>query len=118
MVITCQNNKNRGAHFATEKPVALAGFIQTTTIQNIGGFAASNARIPLAAGGDDSHNFRPYKGKNIGVPIHMMRNAPKGALVLFNYLAKHANLAAPIGSLTALDLMKWCQIIDEANHGK
>lgn len=114
MVMICQKTKNPGVHSVTVKPVALDGLIQITTIQNIGGFAASNARIPLAVGGDDSHNFRPYKGKNIGVPIHIMRNAQ----ILFNYLAKHANLAAPIGSLTVADLIQWCKIINEANHGK
>ena len=114
MVITCQKIKNRGAHSVTVKPAALDGFIQTTIIQNIGGFAARSARMPLAAGGSDSHDSNRNKGNVTSVPIHIMRNAQ----ILFNYLAKHANLAAPIGSLTVADLIKWCQIIDEAGHGK
>ena len=114
MVITCQRIKNRGAHSVTVKPAALDGFIQTTIIQNIGGFAARSARMPLAAGGSDSHNSNRNKGNVTSVPIHIIRNAQ----ILFNYLAKHANLAAPIGSLTVADLIKWCQIIDEAGHGK
>ena len=114
MVITCQKIKNRGAHSVTVKPAALDGFIQTTIIQNIGGFAAKSARMPLAAGGSDSHDSNRNKGKATFVPIHIMRNAQ----ILFNYLAKHSNLASPIGSLTVADLIKWCQIIDEANHGK
>jgi hypothetical protein len=125
MVITCQKIKNRGAHSVTVKPAALDGFIhpeggasQTTIIQNIGGFAARSARMPLAAGGSDSHDSNRNKGSVTSVPIHIIRNAPKNALVLFNHLAKHANLAAPIGSLTVADLIKWCQIIDEAGHGK
>jgi hypothetical protein len=118
MVITCQKIKNRGAHSVTLKPAALDGFIQTTIIQSIGGFAAKSARMTLVAGGSDSHDSHRKKGNVTSVPIHIMRNAPKNALVLFNYLAKHSNLAAPIGSLTVADLIKWCQIIDEANHGK
>ena len=114
MVMICQNNKNRGAHSVTVKPAVLDGFIHTTIIQNIGGFAAKSARMPLAAGGSDSHDSNRNKGNVTSVPIHIMRNAQ----ILFNYLAKHANLAAPIGSLTVADLIKWCQIIDEANHGK
>ena len=114
MVMICQNNKNRGAHSVTVKPAVLDGFIHTTIIQNIGGFAAKSARMPLAAGGSDSHDSNRNKGNVTSVPIHIVRNAQ----ILFNYLAKHANLAAPIGNLTALDLITWCQIIDEANHGK
>lgn len=114
MVITCQNTTRRGVHSVTVKPAALDGFIQTTIIQNIGGFAAKSARIPLAAGGSDSHDSNRNKESVTSVPIHIMRNAQ----ILFNYLAKHANLAAPIGSLTVADLIQWCQIIDEANHGK
>jgi len=114
MVITCQKIKNRGAHSVTVKPAALDGFIQTTIIQNIGGFAARNARMPLAAGGEGSNSSTRNKGNVTSVPNHIIRNAQ----ILFNYLAKHANLAAPIGSLTVADLIKWCQIIDEANHGK
>lgn len=118
MVITCQKIKSRGVHSVTVKPAALDGFIQTTIIQNIGGFAAKSARMPLAAGGSDSHDSNRNKGSVTSVPNYIIRNAPKNALVLFNHLAKHANLAAPIGSLTALDLIKWCQIIDEASHGE
>lgn len=118
MVITFQKTTRRGAHSVTVKPGALDGFIQTTIIQNIGGFAAKSARMPLAAGGEGSNSSNRNKGNVTSVPIHIMRNAPKNALVLFNYLAKHSNLAAPIGSLTVADLIKWCQIIDEANHGK
>lgn len=114
MVITCQKIKNRGAHSVTVKPAALDGFIQTTIIQNIGGFAAKSARMPLAAGGEGSNSSTRNKGNVTSVPIHIIRNAQ----ILFNYLAKHANLAAPIGSLTVADLIKWCQIIDEANHGE
>ena len=114
MVMICQNNKNRGAHSVTVKPAVLDGFIHTTIIQNIGGFAAKSARMPLAAGGSDSHDSNRNKGNVTSVPIHIMRNAQ----ILFNYLAKHSNLAAPIGSLTVADLIKWCQIIDEVNHGK
>jgi hypothetical protein len=114
MVITCQKIKNRGAHSVTVKPAALDGFIQTTIIQNIGGFAARNARMPLAAGGEGSNSSTRNKGNVTSVPNHIIRNAQ----ILFNYLAKHANLAAPIGSLTVADLIKWCQIINEANHGK
>ena len=114
MVITCQKIKSRGVHSVTVKPAALDGFIQTTIIQNIGGFAAKSARMPLAAGGSDSHDSNRNKGNVTSVPIHIVRNAQ----ILFNYLAKHANLAAPIGSLTVADLIQWCQIIDEANHGK
>ncbi|ETZ07265.1 hypothetical protein P618_200539 [Holospora obtusa F1] len=114
MVITCQKIKNTGAHSVTVKPAVLDGLIQTTIIQNIGGFAAKSARMPLAAGGSDSHDSNRNKGDVTSVPIHIMRNAQ----ILFNYLAKHANLAAPIGSLTVADLIKWCQIIDEASHGK
>ena len=114
MVITCQKTKHLGAHSVTVKPAALDGFIQTTIIQNIGGFAAKSARIPLAAGGSDSHDSNRNKGNVTSVPIHIVRNAQ----ILFNYLAKHANLAAPIGSLTVADLIQWCQIIDEAGHGK
>ena len=125
MVITCQKIKSRCVHSVTLKPEALDGFIhpeggasQTTIIQNIGGFAARSARMPLAAGGKGSNSSNRNKGNVTSVPIHIIRNAPKNALILFNYLAKHANLAAPIGSLTVADLIKWCQIIDEANHGK
>lgn len=114
MVITCQKTTRRGAHSATVKPAVLDGFIHASLIQNIGGFAAKSARMPLAAGGSDSHDSNRNKGNATSVPIHIMRNAQ----ILFNYLAKHANLAAPIGSLTVADLIKWCQIIDEANHGK
>jgi len=114
MVITCQKIKNRGAHSVTVKPAALDGFIQSTIIQNIGGFAAKSVRMPLAAGGEGSNSSNRNKGNVTSVPIHIMRNAQ----ILFNYLAKHANLAAPIGSLTVADLIKWCQIIDEAGHGK
>lgn len=114
MVITCQKTKHPGVHSVTVKPAALDGFIQTTIIQNIGGFAARSARMPLAAGGEGSHDSNRNKGNATSVPIHIMRNAQ----ILFNYLAKHSNLSAPIGSLTALDLIKWCQIIDEAGHGK
>jgi hypothetical protein len=121
MVITCQKIKNRGAHSVTVKPAALDGFIhpeggasQTTIIQNIGGFAARSARMPLAAGGEGSNSSTRNKGNVTSVPIHIMRNAQ----ILFNYLTKHANLAVPIGSLTVADLIKWCQIIDEANHGE
>lgn len=114
MVITCQKIKNRGAHSVTIKPAVLDGFIQTTIIQNTGGFAAKSARIPLAAGGSDFHDSNRNKGNATSVPIHIMRNAH----ILFNYLAKHSNLSAPIGSLTVADLIKWCQIIDEAGHGK
>jgi hypothetical protein len=114
MVITCQKIKSRGAHSVTVKPAALDGFIQTTIIQNIGGFAAKSARMPLAAGGSDSHDSNRNKGNATFVPIHIMRNAQ----ILFNYLAKHSNLSAPIGSLTVADLIKWCQIIDEAGYGK
>jgi hypothetical protein len=114
MVITCQKIKNLGAHSVTVKPAALDGFIQTTIIQNIGGFAARNARMPLAAGGEGSNSSTRNKGNVTSIPIHIIRNAQ----ILFNYLAKHANLAAPIGSLTVADLIKWCQIIDEAGHGK
>lgn len=121
MVITCQKIKSRGVHSVTVKPGALDGFIhpeggasQTTIIQNTGGFAAKSARMPLAAGGESSHDSNRNKGNATSVPIHIMRNAQ----ILFNYLAKHANLAAPIGSLTVADLIQWCQIIDEANHGK
>lgn len=125
MVITCQKIKNRGVHSVTLKPAVLDGFIhpeggarQTTIIQNIGGFAARSAKMPLAAGGEGSNGSNRSKGNATFVPIHIMRNAPKNALVLFNYLAKHSNLSAPIGSLTVADLIKWCHIIDEANHGK
>lgn len=118
MVITCQKTTRRGVHSVTVKPAALDGFIQTTIIQNIGGFAAKSARMPLAAGEEGSHDSNQNKGNATSVPIHIMRNAPKNALVLFNYLAKHSNLSAPIGSLTVADLIKWCQIIDEAGHGK
>lgn len=114
MVITCQRITRRGAHSVTVKPAVLDGLIHASLIQNIGGFAAKSARIPLAAGGSDSHDSNRNKDKNTSVPIHIMRNAQ----ILFNYLAKHANLAAPIGSLTVADLIQWCQIIDEANHGK
>ena len=114
MVITCQKTTRRGAHSVTVKPTALDGFIQTTIIQNIGGFAAKSARMPLAVGGNDSHDSNRNKGNATFVPIHIMRNAQ----ILFNYLAKNSNLSAPIGSLTAADLIKWCQIIDEAGHGK
>ena len=114
MVITCQKIKSRGVHSVTVKPGALDGFIHASLIQNIGGFAARSARMPLAAGGSDSHDSNRNKGNATSVPIHIMRNAQ----ILFNYLAKHSNLSAPIGSLTALDLIKWCQIIDEASHGK
>lgn len=114
MVITCQRITRRGAHSVTIKPAVLDGFIQTTIIQNTGGFAAKSARMPLAAGGSDSHDSNRNKGNATFVPIHIMRNAQ----ILFNYLAKHSNLSAPIGSLTVADLIKWCQIIDEANHGK
>ena len=114
MVITCQKIKHPGAHSVTVKPAALDGFIHTTIIQNIGGFAARNARMPLAAGGEGSNSSTRNKGNVTSVPNHIIRNAQ----ILFNYLAKHANLAAPIGSLTVADLIKWCQIIDEANHGK
>ena len=125
MVITCQKIKNRGAHSVTIKPAVLDGFIhpeggasQTTIIQNTGGFAAKSARMPLAAGGEGSNSSNRNKGSVTSVPIHIMRNAPKNALVLFNYLAKHSNLSAPIGSLTVADLIKWCHIIDEVGHGK
>ena len=114
MVITCQKTTRRGAHSATVKPAVLDGFIHASLIQNIGGFAAKSARMPLAAGGKGSNSSNRNKGNATSVPIHIMRNAQ----ILFNYLAKHANLAAPIGSLTVADLIKWCQIIDEANHGK
>ena len=114
MVITCQRITRRGAHSVTVKPSVLDGFIHASLIQNIGGFAAKSARMPLAAGGSDSHDSNRNKGNATSVPIHIMRNAQ----ILFNYLAKHANLAAPIGSLTVADLIKWCQIIDEAGHGK
>jgi hypothetical protein len=114
MVITCQKIKNRGAHSVTVKPAVLDGFIRTTIIQNIGGFAAKSARMPLAAGGSDSHDSNRNKGSVTSVPNHIIRNAQ----ILFNHLAKHANLAAPIGSLTVADLIKWCQIIDEASHGE
>ena len=114
MVITCQKIKSRGVHSVTVKPAALDGFIQTTIIQNIGGFATRNARMPLAAGGEGSNSSNRNKGNVTFVPNHIMRNAQ----ILFNYLAKHSNLAAPIGSLTVADLIQWCQIIDEANHGK
>ena len=114
MVITCQRITRHGVHSVTVKPAALDGFIHASLIQNIGGFAAKSARMPLAAGGSDSHDSNRNKGNATSVPIHIMRNAQ----ILFNYLAKHANLAAPIGSLTVADLIKWCQIIDEANHGK
>lgn len=114
MVITCQKTTRRGAHSVTIKPAVLDGFIQTTIIQNIGGFAAKSARMPLAAGGSDSHDSNRNKGNATSVPIHIMRNAQ----ILFNYLAKHSNLAAPIGSLTVADLIKWCKIIDEAGYGK
>lgn len=114
MVITCQKIKNRGAHSVTIKPAVLDGFIQTTIIQNTGGFAAKSARMPLAAGGEGSNSSNRNKGNATFVPIHIVRNAQ----ILFNYLAKHANLSAPIGSLAVADLIKWCQIIDEANHGK
>lgn len=114
MVITCQKIKNCGAHSVTVKPAALDGFIQTTIIQNIGGFATRNARMPLAAGGEGSNSSNRNKGNVTFVPNHIMRNAQ----ILFNYLAKHSNLAAPIGSLTVADLIKWCQIIDEASHGE
>ena len=114
MVITCQKTKRPGAHSVTVKPAALDGFIQTTIIQNIGGFAAKSARMPLVAGGEGSNSSTRNKGNVTSVPIHIIRNAQ----ILFNYLAKHANLAAPIGSLTVADLIKWCQIIDEAGHGK
>jgi len=118
MVITCQKIKSRGVHSVTVKPAALDGFIQTTIIQNIGGFAAKSARMPLAAGGSDSHDSNRNKGNATSVPIHIMRNAQILFNYLTNYLAKHANLASPIGSLTVADLIKWCQIIDEAGHGK
>ena len=118
MVITCQRITCRGVHCVTVKPAVLDGLIQTTIIQNIGGFAAKSARMPLAAGGNDSRDSNRNKGNATSVPIHIMRNAPKNALVLFNYLAKHSNLSAPIGSLTVADLITWCQIIDEANHEK
>lgn len=114
MVITCQKIKNRGAHSVTVKPAALDGFIHTTIIQNIGGFAVKSARMPLATGGEGSNSSPRNKGNATSVPIHIMRNAQ----ILFNYLAKQANLAAPIGSLTVADLIKWCQIIDEVGHGK
>lgn len=114
MVITCQKIKSRGVHSVTVKPAALDGFIQTTIIQNIGGFAAKSARMPLSAGGEGSNSSTRNKGNVTSVPNHIIRNAQ----ILFNYLAKHANLAASIGSLTVADLIKWCQIIDEANHGK
>jgi hypothetical protein len=121
MVITCQKIKSRGVHSVTVKPAALDGFIhpeggasQTTIIRNIGGFAARSARMPLAAGGSNSHDSNRNKGNITSVPNHIIRNAQ----ILFNHLAKHANLAAPIGSLTVADLIKWCQIIDEAGHGK
>lgn len=114
MVITCQKIKSRGVHSVTVKPAVLDGFIQATIIQNIGGFAAKSARMPLAAGGEGSHGSNQNKGNATSVPIHIMRNAH----ILFNYLAKHSNLSAPIGSLTVADLIKWCQIIDEAGHGK
>ena len=114
MVITCQKIKNRGAHSVTVKPAVLDGFIRTTIIQNIGGFAAKSARMPLAAGGSDSHDSNRNKGSVTSVPNHIIRNAQ----ILFNHLAKHASLAAPIGSLTVADLIKWCQIIDEASHGE
>lgn len=114
MVITCQKTTRRGAHSVTVKPGALDGLIQTTIIQNIGGFAAKNARMPLADGGSDSHDSNRNKGNATFVPIHIMRNAQ----ILFNYLAKHASLSAPIGSLTVADLIKWCHIIDEVGHGK
>lgn len=118
MVITCQRITRRGAHSVTGKPAVLDGLIQTTIIQNTGGFAAKSASMHLAAGGEGSHDSNRNKGNATSVPIHIMRNAPKNALVLFNYLAKHSNLSAPIGSLTVADLITWCQIIDEANHGK
>lgn len=118
MVITCQKTTRRGVHSVMVKPGALDGFIQTTIIQNIGGFAAKSARMPLAAGGEGSNSSNRNKGSVTSVPIHIMRNAPKNALVLFNYLAKHSSLSAPIGSLTVADLIKWCQIIDEVGHGK
>ena len=114
MVITCQKTTRRGAHSVTIKPVVLDGFIETTIIQNIGGFAAKSARMPLSAGGEGSNSSTRNKGNVTSVPNHIIRNAQ----ILFNYLAKHANLAASIGSLTVADLIKWCQIIDEANHGK
>ena len=114
MVITCQKTTRRGAHSVTVKPAVLDGLIQTTIIQNTGGFAARSARMPLAAGGSDSHDSNRNKGSVTSVPNHIIRNAQ----ILFNHLAKHSNLAAPIGSLTAADLIKWCQIIDEAGHGK
>lgn len=114
MVITCQKTTRRGAHSVTVKPAVLDGLIQTTIIQHIGGFAARSARMPLAAGGEGSHDSNRNRCKNTSVPIHIMRNAQ----ILFNYLAKHASLSAPIGSLTVADLITWCQIIDEAGHGK
>ncbi len=118
MVITCQKTTRRGAHSVTVKPGALDGFIHASLIQNTGGFAAKSARMPLAAGGEGSNSSNRNKGSVTSVPIHIMRNAPKNALVLFNYLAKHSSLSAPIGSLTVADLIKWCQIIDEVGHGK
>jgi len=114
MVITCQKIKSRGVHSVTVKPGALDGFIHASLIQNMGGFAARSARMPLAAGGEGSHYSNLNRHKNTSVPIHIMRNAQ----ILFNYLAKHSNLSAPIGSLTVADLIKWCQIINEAGHGK
>ena len=114
MVITCQKTTRRGVHSVTVKPAVLDGLIPTTIIQNTGGFAARSARMPLAAGGSDSHDSNRNKGNATSVPIHIMRNAQ----ILFNYLVKHVSLSAPIGSLTVADLIKWCQIIDEANHGK
>ncbi len=114
MVITCQKIKSRGVHSVTVKPAVLDGFIHRSLIQNIGGFAAKSARMPLAAGGEGSNSSNRNKGNATSVPIHIMRNAQ----ILFNYLVKHVSLSAPIGSLTVADLIKWCQIIDEANHGK
>ena len=102
MVITCQQTTRRGAHSVTVKPAALDGLIHTTIIQNTGGFAAKSVRMPLSSWLRNSHDSNRNKGKVTSLPIHIVRNAQ----IFFNYLAKHANLAAPIGSLTALDLIK------------
>ena len=41
----------------------------------------------------------------------------KQAQVLLNYLSKHHDLQAPISSLTAGDLLEWCELLGAVRYG-
>jgi hypothetical protein len=41
----------------------------------------------------------------------------KQAQALLNYLAKHHDLQAPVGSLTFGDLLKWCELLAAVQYG-